>query len=149
MNINDRRRIEALVKSEFAAKREAIAVEPTSAEIENEMDAILTKHKLRDKANKLTEARAVVESLDKQLSIAVAALRKSKVKKRGRYDGCECHDDYLETLREVAKANILTTRETDRKKTILAAKERKLLTMIEVAKSVDDLQKIVKEAGLI
>jgi hypothetical protein len=150
MNINDRKRISALIESEFRARREAISQEPTAEEIAKEMDAILQKNKLRDKANKLAEARALVESLDKQMSVAVGVLRKqAKTKKRGRYDGCECHDDYAEVLQEIAKSNILESKKVDRTKDWLLSEERKLLTKVEIAKSVDDLEKIAKEAGLI
>jgi hypothetical protein len=150
MNINDRKRISALIESEFRARREAISQEPTAEEIAKEMYAILSKNKLRDKANRLAEAKALVESLDKQLSVAVGALRKqAKAKRRGRYDGCECHEDYAVVLQEIAKSNILEAKNAAKTKESLLAEERKLLTKVEIAKSVDDLEKIVKAAGLI
>ena len=150
MNINDRKRISSLIESEFRARREAVTQEPTAEEIAKEFDAILSKNKLKDKAAKLAEARVLVETLDKQLSVAVAGLRRTtKAKRRGRYDGCECHDDYVEVLQEIAKSNLLEARDATKAKEKLLAEERKLLTKVEIAKSVDDLEKIVKAAGLI
>jgi hypothetical protein len=150
MNINDRKRIAELVQCEFRARRAAVMREPTVDEIAKEMEAILIKNKLRDKAAKLTEARTLVATLEKSLSVSVAALsRQAKIKKRRRYDGCECYDDYMDLLQEVAKANIAEARKSQEHEEEILAQERKLLAKVEIAKSVEDLEKIVKAAGLV
>jgi len=150
MNSNDKRRLSGLIEREYRAKREAISSEISPADVEAEVELLITKNKLRDKVNKLTAARALVESLDKQLSVEVGALRtKPKAKRRGRYDGCECHDDYSEMLQEIAKANLSERNNAEKLRTNLLAEERRLLAKVEVAKSVDDLEKVAKAAGLI
>ncbi len=150
MNINDRKRIAALIEREYDDRVSAATVEPTVDEIAKESDAILVKHRLKDKVAKLIEARKSVEELGRQLSVAVESLRKGGRKKtRGRYDGCECHADYSETLQEIAKANLLDHRKSSKVREKLRAEERRLLAKVEVAESVEDLKKIAVEAGLL
>jgi hypothetical protein len=148
VNINDRRRVSALIQDEYRQRINLATQEPTEAEIAAEMDAIVSKHRLKDKVEKLQQARGQVSSLEKSLSVAVAGLRPTKKRSR-RYDDCECHEDYAEVLKELAAGNLLTLKKPDATRDKLKAEERRLLAQVEVAKAVGDLERIVKQAGLI
>jgi hypothetical protein len=148
VNINDRRRVSTLIQDEYRSRINAATQEPTEAEIAAEMDAIISKNRLKDKVEKLQQARGQVNSLEKSLSAAVVGLRPMKKRSR-RYDDCECHENYSEVLKELAAANLIAARKPDATREKLKSEERRLLAQVEVAKAVGDLEKIVKQAGLI
>ena len=149
MNSNDRKRVAELVRSEFRARIVSVVKEPTSEEIAKEMDSLLTKHRLKDKAAKLNAARKQVAELEKQLSVAVSALAGPKKRRSRRYDGCECHEDYTIALEDVARRNLVQSFGCEKAKADLLAQERKLIAKIEVASQMSDLEKVMKSAGLI
>ncbi len=150
VNLNDRRRVSSLIDDEFRSRIATATRALTDAEIADEIDAILSKNRMHDKVAKLQQARDTVAALEKQLSIAAVGLRGPKKASRGRrYDSCECHEDFEEVLKEVASASLDKRRKSDATSDKLHAEKRRLLAKVEVAKSVDDLEKIVKQAGLI
>lgn len=150
MNSNDRRVMSALIEDEFKSRLQAVQQDPTIEEIAKECEELLQRHRLADKVAKLSEAKATVEKLDKELSVAVSGLRKaSSVKRRGRYDGCECHSDYAETLQKIAADNLVKQRNTKAQVEKLHSDKRKLLAKIQIATTDADLKAVAKAAGLV
>lgn len=148
MNIQDRRRASNLVEQEFHDRLRLVRKDVSQEDIANESEAILKRTKLATLVSKLNAANKLKDSLEIELSEKLAALRGSKSKKRRGY-GCECHERYQDILEELARANIIQTRNAAKLEADLLKTQRKLLAEIEVCESTDALARILKKAGLV
>jgi hypothetical protein len=68
------------------------------------------------------------------------------VKRRG---GCECHESYENVLERLSRHSLETKRGGEAKCKELREERRKLLARVEVATSVEDLQVILRDCGLL
>ncbi len=149
VNIQDRRRVSSLIEDEFRVKINEASRKITDEEISDEELIVLRRHKLSEKVARLEKAREAVHALERELSVSLDHIRVSKTPRKKRGNSCECYEDFEYVLHEIAKENLQSRRAIGNSEEKIRTEKRRLLARVEIAKSVDDLEKIVKQAGLI
>ena len=152
MSLRDRQRVADLIGREFRERHNEATRDPSELEVENAKEAIAAKLKIKPMIRELQAAEKKAEALRKKLSETVAAAKPPNMVMSGRshrYGICECPGDYKELLSDIAKHNVRTEIKQKGNRAEIDKTERRLLALVEVASSTDDLNKILKQAGLI
>jgi len=152
ISLRDRQRVADLIGREFRERHNEATRDPSELEVENAKEAIAAKLKIKPMIRELQAAEKKAEALRKKLSETVAAAKPPNMVMSGRshrYGSCECPGDYKELLSDIAKHNVRTEIKQKGNRAEIDKTERRLLALVEVAASTDDLNKILKQAGLI
>jgi len=152
ISLRDRQRVADLIGREFRERHNEATRDPSELEVENAKEAIAANLKIKPMIRQLQAAEKKAEALRKKLSETVAAAKPPNMVMSGRshrYGSCECPGDYKELLSDIAKHNVRTEIKQKGNRAEIDKTERRLLALVEVAASTDDLNKILKQAGLI
>ena len=153
VSLRDRQRVSDLVRSEFQAKRDEATREPSDLEVEKVQDNLMKSLRLSKMIAELDAAEKKAGELKKKLAEAVRAAKPATLVMEGRasrrWDNCECTGDYRELLKDIAKHLATLDVRNGANRFTIAKEERRLLAKIEVAGSTEDLNKVLKAAGLV
>lgn len=152
ISLRDRQRVADLISREFYERRQQATRDPTELEIERAKELLTAELRIATMIRELRAAETKAESLRKKLAETVSAAKPKNMVLNGRssrYGSCECPGDYKELLGNIARHRVQVEIAKNGNREEISKRERRLLALVEVASSTDDLNKILKQAELI
>lgn len=141
MNIKEKQRWSALIKSQFEQLRSDVGGYDSRESYDEEIAAEVKRLGIESRASAIKKKRAELEKAEQELSLDVKKKLKIEIGE------CGCHESFERVIKNHVSKKVQESRK--RKKDDLYKQERKLLAKLELASTEKEIVAIAKEAGLI
>lgn len=156
VSLRDRQRVAELVKGEFSSRLTAATRDPSKLDIQRAEEGLTKSLKLSAMVTQLDAAEKKAAELRKKLTESIRKAKPDDMviegwdrSRRNRWENCECTGDYRELLKDMAKHVATKEVRSGYNRHTIAQQERKLLAKIEVAATTGDLERVLRESGLV